>query len=186
MKEHKAVFFSPHNDDEALFGAYTLMRYRPLVVNTLWCDVQESRGADWPRASTRARESHEAMKCLELEHQQWGILESDPDIHEIVKQMMHLCKTYQPTLVFAPAIEKGGHRHHNLVAMAATAAFPKTILKHYLTYTEAGKSTSDRAVVTEPSWPEMKIRLLGYYISQSSQGPGAQPHFFRDQMEYYE
>jgi hypothetical protein len=38
------VFLSPHHDDETLFGAFTLLRERPLVVIVTDSYVQFNRG----------------------------------------------------------------------------------------------------------------------------------------------
>ena len=52
------VFLSPHSDDEILFGAYTIMREKPLVIVCTHATMQGGNGYE------RAMESYKAMKML--------------------------------------------------------------------------------------------------------------------------
>lgn len=58
------LFLSPHNDDETLFGAFTIMREKPLVVVVFDSYIQVARGAEWCDWKTRRQETARAMIAL--------------------------------------------------------------------------------------------------------------------------
>ena len=57
------LFLSPHPDDETLFGAFTLMREKPLVVIITDSYIQQNRGENIT-PQQRFQESVNAMKIL--------------------------------------------------------------------------------------------------------------------------
>src|SRR5690348_4430996 len=96
------VFLSPHNDDEALFGAFTLLRYRPLVVICMYAGEE------------RADESRRACEILGCDVEQWSFDEGDWD--EVETRFGDLERP-----VFAPAFAQGGNFQHNRIAELAPA-----------------------------------------------------------------
>lgn len=173
------LFLSPHCDDETLFGAFSILREKPLVVVLLDSFVQEQRGAVITAQQRRA-ETLEAMKILSAGVEFLGFRDDAPDWQGICGAL----RKYSPELVFAPADEAGGHGHHNAIARIADNLFRRAV-KHYMTYTAWGKSVSANIVPFEPGWPLLKLRALACYESQIGL-PDTRPHFLRAQYEYLE
>jgi hypothetical protein len=159
-----AVFLSPHclGDDEALFGAFTLIRERPLVVVVYDC------------GSEREAETDEAMEVLGCQVQHWRL---PPDVAEAT--ISARVAALKAETVYAPLPETDGQPQHNTVGRAANGQR----VVHYLTYTPAGKSTHGAPVPYEPAWVASKVQALACYPSQSGH-PSHAPHFIRDQTEY--
>jgi LmbE family N-acetylglucosaminyl deacetylase len=171
------IFISPHNDDEVLFGSFTLLRERPLVVMVYDSYVQYRRG-DPITAHQRRKESIRAMEILGIEIAFCGL----PDESDDLEQCAQVLEPYRGAAkVWAPAFEKDGNRHHNLIARVADSLFPQS--QRYLTYTLAGKS---RGVPVEfkAEWITKKLRALACYESQIELS--ATNKFFLDDLyEYY-
>jgi LmbE family N-acetylglucosaminyl deacetylase len=175
------IFISPHNDDEVLFGAFTLLRERPLVVFVFDSYVQPSRGLSGTSAERRRAESLEACGILGCECRFLG-LRDDAEASAI--RIGSLIEDLEPSEIWAPASEVGGHAQHNLVA-AACNRFPAA--HRYLTYTAAGKSFGLKEVpIQQAYWIPAKLFALASYTSQHSLDPrmGCWPHFIGDQREY--
>lgn len=198
------LFFSPHNDDETLFGAFTIQREPDiLVVVCLDSHVQVARGnagCDW---LARRGETVEAMKILRGQPMAnlhfLGLSDSAPSVlmyrqlrTEIIKlvEMLPDASLAFPyagvQCIYAPAIEENGHAHHNLVAQVVIDLFARVVpITHYLTYTPAGKSTSRERVPVGPGMAAKKLQALACYTSQLDLDSTA-PHFLREQYEYYQ
>lgn len=172
------LFLSPHNDDETLFGSYTLLRHRPHVVIVLRSFVEET----WvPPVDYRVRECETmlAMQVLGCTWEQWTFEDELPDWSEVRRRLT----TYTPQCVWAPAWEEGGHAHHNALATLAADLWPERTT-HYLTYTHArGKSEYGTQVHAEKNWPALKARAMKAYASQHRPETGM--HFTRGLEEYY-
>lgn len=179
-----AIFISPHNDDETLFGAFTILRTLPLVVVVFDSYAQEQRGNPVTWRQRRA-ETLAACEILGVRAIFLGFSDADPSITagDVRARLLGALGAYNEA-VFAPAAEPDGHDQHNLVA-AAVDDGPGVC--RYLTYQrEAGKSTSANAVpVLKPEWIGLKLRALACYESQWAPRLGCYPHFLRDQTEYY-
>jgi LmbE family N-acetylglucosaminyl deacetylase len=179
-----SIFISPHNDDETLFGAFTILRERPLVVIVFDSHVQEARGlrVDWKQ---RRHETRKALDILGGQVCYLGLSDADPGVTEaVIREALFKTLGRLSEPVFAPASEEAGHAQHNMVAEAT--AFPG--VRRYLTYTARGKSIVGRPVPIEsPDWIRRKLEALACYTSQFSLDPrmGCYPHFLRDQTEYY-
>lgn len=153
-----SVFLASHNDDEALFGSFTLLRHRPLVVICLY------------DGEARAEESRQACAVLGCEVDQWRFTSPIPAMAEAIWKI--------DGQVFAPARVDGGNADHNLIADLAPADAIR-----YLTYTTDGKQTGGAEVAYEPGWIGLKHQALACYPSQFAQ-PGRAEHFLRDIREY--
>jgi LmbE family N-acetylglucosaminyl deacetylase len=178
-----ALFISPHNDDETLFGAFTILRERPLVVVVYDSHIQEQRGNPVTWHARRA-ETTAAGRILGFNACYLGFSDADPLVSaEAIRARLREVLGVIDETVYAPALETNGHAQHNLVA-AAVDEGPRVV--RYLTYTPAGKSTSRRVVpILEPGWIGLKLRALACYESQWAPRLGCYPHFLRDQTEYY-
>lgn len=165
------VLFAPHNDDETLFAAFTILRYRPHVV------VCYPSAGDYGDPLVRETETREAMTVLGGQQvEQWagGDLEA---------QMRALDAGVTPSMVWAPHADTS-HPDHAEVARAAAAVFGDRV-RSYHTYNAGGKVRRGRPVEHEPVWVSQKLRALLRYESQI-QHPRANQFFTWDLLEYVE
>jgi LmbE family N-acetylglucosaminyl deacetylase len=156
------IVLAPHNDDEALFGAYTCLRYRPKVIVVLRSFVE----AGWnPPVHYAAREAESASSChiLGCEYEQWTHPDNRPDWEQVRAAM----ETLDPERVWAPLPEDGGHPHHNAIGALARELWPQTVF--YATYTHRhGKTTTGTLVEPEPGWEKIKREAMRCYVSQAT------------------
>lgn len=164
------VLFAPHNDDETLFAAFTILRHRPRVV------VCYGSAGDYGDSATREAETREAMAVLGaagVEQWQGG---------DLVRRMREFDAVVKPERVWAPA-SRTSHPDHVAVAIAAATVFGAR-LTSYHTYVDGQKVRSDRPVPFEREWVPQKMRALLRYTSQLSH-PRAYQFFTHDLLEYY-
>ncbi len=171
------LFISPHNDDETLFGAFTILRERPLVLIVYDSWIQFRRG-DPITALNRRNESSAAMKILGAEVRFCGLSDEQLSIPDCEAALRPYTDSQR---VWAPAFELNGNPHHNLVARVAELLFPKC--QRYMTYTSAGKSLGI-PVPIDAGWTLKKLQALACYESQS-QLAATRDFFLNDQREYY-
>lgn len=105
------LFISPHCDDETLFGAYTIMREKPIVA--IFKDVLHIYRHD---------ESRAALDWLELPR----------DNIKFISALHELGTDYEK--VYAPAMQ-GGHPFHDEVCELAIRQFGAKVVL-YSTYTK--------------------------------------------------
>lgn len=184
------LFLSPHNDDETLFGAFTIQREKPLVVVVFDSYVQAIRGNDvtWGQ---RRLETERALETLVPDSADWRFLGLRDDVNQpSITAIAHLVEQLGDfEHVYAPAIELNGHAHHDIVGRVADWIWSPGRVTHYLTYTrDKGKSTSAHRVPVESGeWTRRKLRALACYESQIDiERLGCRPHFMNDLWEYYE
>jgi LmbE family N-acetylglucosaminyl deacetylase len=177
------VFLSPHNDDESLFGAFTLIREKPLVVICLDSQTQAFRG-DGITGAQRAEETARAMNVLGCEWTQWPVGDLEPDWADVHERMENLTALWEIDQVYAPAWESNGHLQHNVIANMADEVFGEEVVTNYLTYTSQGKSKWGVPVAYEPSWVPLKLAALSCYESQIGH-PLQAEHFLRSWREFY-
>lgn len=183
----RKVFISPHNDDEVLFGAFTIMRHREDIEVVVVYDsyVQVTRGNPRCTAKQRRAETIEALTSMgvKLFPQFLGLRDDVPADHIDV---LNAIAQFEGCHLWGPAFENGGNRHHNVVALALSdmAKLPGTTVTKYLTYTSAGKSTYGQLVAPN-HWSDIASKLiaLSCYHSQI-EVPDCRPHFLRSQEEY--
>lgn len=175
-----ALFLSPHNDDEALFGAYTLLREAPdvHVVVVLKSMVQESRGTGithW----MREQETNAALVQLgggRINWKQWSgaCNDQDPDWNVVRAAVLSLAWT--PLFdgghydrVYAPApYEEGGHPHHDMIGQIALDVFrDEAEVTLYHSYRNGrGREEGTPVPVEDPDWIRRKLLALACYGSQ--------------------
>lgn len=169
----------PHNDDESLFLAYTLLREKPLVVIVTDSYIQYERG-DQITAEQRRNETREAMKILGCPVIFLGIKDTEltGDILE------NALRYFKADTVYAPAIQ-GGNGQHDIVGQVAKLLFDNVI--QYTTYTRDVLWTQgSQEIIPTQAEIDLKNKALDCYKSQINLGSTA-PHFtaVRGKSEYY-
>lgn len=162
-----ALLLCPHNDDETLFASFTILRHQPDVVTCLRSYVQEQRGG--PNYLKREDETVMALAVLGsiCRRQQLPVRDDTPDPEMLTRLLAEIRHANDYDVVFAPAVEDGGHDHHNLVGECALHVFGGDVVVPYLTYRRgSGKSRSGNEVPFEPGWPRLKLRAMAEYASQ--------------------
>jgi len=164
------ILLSPHNDDETLFAAFTLIRHKPRVIVVTDSYIQGNRGENIT-AEQRREETRQAMAILGCEVEFWGLRDDRLSATEIVHKCKALGTGHE---VFAPAVQ-GGNRQHDLVGRLAQQIFPRLI--QYTTYTlsEAWTRGSREIVPTEEE-RALKEKALACYQSQINL-PATRHHF---------
>lgn len=157
------IFLAPHNDDETLFGAYTLLRHKPRVIVVLRSFIEATWDPPGPTYVEREEETAAACEILGVGWEQWIFRDDAPDWVGIEYQFTNLRAEH----AFAPWPEPGGHPHHNAIAEIAERVFPS--VTWYTTYTHAkGRTVGPIEIVPEPGWEEIKKRALACYPSQAN------------------
>ncbi|HWY34294.1 MAG TPA: PIG-L family deacetylase [Nitrosopumilaceae archaeon] len=187
------LFISPHNDDESLFGAFTIQRENCQVVIVFDSFIQTHRGYLQCSAVNRRDESIQACKIMGVDPPIFlGFSDAEeytPYLEEkIIIALKRRFKAIEA--VWSPAEEEYGHAQHNMVARACRAAFGPLIKDQYLTYVnppgQSYKSISGKEVPTKPDWVFRKLQALACYYTQVTISElGCWPHFLRSQYEYY-
>jgi hypothetical protein len=179
-----SIFISPHNDDETLFGAFTILREKPLVVIVFDRHVQEARGlpVDWKqrRDETRKRARHPRRSvCLPR------LSDADPGVTAAVireRYSRRLGRLSETSL--RPGV-RGGRARATQHGCRGRRRFRG--VRRYLTYTtresRSRPSGPDSSAGLDPA-EARGARLLRVTI-QPTRGWVAIPTFLRDQTEYY-
>jgi LmbE family N-acetylglucosaminyl deacetylase len=189
-----SLLLSPHNDDECLFGSYTILRERPHVI-VCFASLAQSFTDSTITAARRTLETRRALDILDpyVKFEQWDIPDwpkrddgTDPRAHSnrLRAQMGQLARDRQYDRVFAPLPEPEGDPQHNLVGETARALWGDRVT-FYCTYQlHHGKTTSSNKVLYHPEWPARKRLALACYESQLSL-PSTVHHFTGDLDEFY-
>lgn len=165
------VFLAPHNDDETLFGAFTILKYRPRVI------VCYPSVRDYGAPELRARETREACEILGASAvEQW-------DGRSLGVKLRALEAERRPAVVWAPH-PRASHPEHRAVAELARDVFGDRV-RGYHTYDDGGKVRAGVEVAHETEWIETKLRALLRYPSQLAH-PRASAFFAWDLTEYVE
>jgi LmbE family N-acetylglucosaminyl deacetylase len=182
------LWVAPHNDDETLFGAFTIQRHQPDVVIVFGSYIQYRRGHQRCTAVQRMQESYDALRCLGIPQEKVHFLDFNDAEAWRPEAIAAALEQWHPSEVWIPLVEDGGHHQHNLVGVAGLKAFPNSRIHRYLTYTTAGKSTSTASSMAVPVTGAMvlrKLQALACYRTQLEIDElGCWPHFLRDQQEY--
>jgi LmbE family N-acetylglucosaminyl deacetylase len=180
------LFISPHNDDAVLFGAFTLMRDRPVVMTVLDSYVQLRRGHAEADVFLRRAEDIAAITGVLNRPVLFGGVSDDQPLEKMAEEIRQVFREVGPVQeAWLPLWEDGGHDHHNLVATIGRQEFAVHNIHWYLTYTAAGKSTGGVRVMCSGQMVRKKLEALACYKSQLDiDALGCYPHFLRDQTEY--
>lgn len=185
------IFISPHNDDAVLFGCFTLLREKPLVVTVFDSYLQGIRG--FPvTADQRHQEDINAICCmLDLKLRFCYVPDSTKyeELFVAVRQALkEIADNYDITHVYLPAVYPyDGNEQHNAVGHIGKDVFKGIRKTFYHTYTTKGKVTEGVEVRCEDGqWLLAKYRALECYKSQILiEALGCREHFMRDLREFY-
>jgi SAM-dependent methyltransferase len=165
------LLLSPHSDDETLFAAFTVIRYRPHVV------VCFGSAGDYGDTKVRTNETRQAVGLL------GGHFADQWDGNDLEQRMTELDKVLRPGRVFAPS-PRSSHREHREVADVATKVFGMRVTRFH-TYDEGGKVRRGVPVAFEQEWVVRKRRAMDCYRTQLAH-PRARKFFEDDLAEYQE
>ena len=162
------VVLAPHNDDETLFMAYTVMRNKPLVIIITDGYNQKRMGFE-VNAEQRRLESIEACRILGAPVVFLGIKDTEITEDILAERLSGL----SADIVYAPAIQ-GGHKDHDLVSRVAVRLFGDRV-RHYSTYSKEDFFIQEGTKVV-PIEAEMLLKneALNKYVSQIRY---SKPHF---------
>jgi len=156
------LLLSPHNDDECLFAAYTLMRERPLVIIVTDSDAHLSDGVT---AQQRREESRRACELLGVPVVFLGM--KDGALEQQKTDLKRRLEPFasQPWIhVYAPAIQ-GGHKDHDALGDVVSSMFSP--VSYYATYAQGECfSPLGREIEPTPEEVDRKNRALDCYPSQ--------------------
>jgi len=170
MKVDK-ILWVPHNDDEALFCAYTIIREKPLVIVCFDSYIQE-----WTTWQERRKESQRAMKILGAEVDFLGLSDKEDTREDLIEAM----KDYTADRMWACT---GSNKHHEWLGDVARGLWPSCIICS----TYSGDDLHVKTPwVLHPSPEEIRLKneALNCYKSQLEKN---KPHFdaVRGGNEYY-
>lgn len=187
-----SLLVSPHDDDFALFAAFTCLREQPVIMIVFDSYLQAKRGLPITHEQ-RAEETLAASRELGfLPVIRLGFRDDDPTInlHRVRSRAGQVMQSLGIDRIFAPAWEAGGHEQHNLTA----AAFGMNVVRQndgvarYLTYTRTPcqKSTSANEMpILKPEWIGKKLRSLACFESQFIPAAGCVEHFIGRSLREY-
>lgn len=179
------LILEPHNDDCALFAAFTAIREQAHIVTCLRSHKQAQTGVMY---FEREWESAEAASELGCTWEQWSI----PDDASEGRMWAGVESTLRSELarvvwdhVYAPAPIEGGHEHHNIVGRIAGELVGAERLTLYTTYRRHhGRDTGPPVNVDDPTWIACKLRALACFPSQHA-NVGTRPWFMDGLQEWY-
>lgn len=169
----RSLFISPHDDDHALFGAFTCMRKKPVICVVTDSYIQPNRGEKGCDAETRARETAASAAILGCEVARLGI--RDDALNEaILRYKFQRTKGFD--VIYVPAIIENGNPQHNMIGKIAKEIFGDKC-KFYTTYSRTDlwyKGTEE--VVPTKEELVLKEKSLACFPSQINL-PATRPHF---------
>lgn len=175
------LFISPHNDDETLFGAFTLMREKPLVLMMTDSYIQPNRGEKGCSARERREETLAALKLIGCPVVFAGLRDDALDTNSILGILSSFDGFEK---VYAPAVQGGNPQHDMIGEMARQVFYDKLVF--YTTYSKEELWTKgDIEVVPTLEELGLKNRMLECYTSQLYL-PATRPHFLaiKDKSEW--
>ena len=154
------LLLSPHNDDECLFAAYTLMREKPLVIIVTDSDLAEGVTAEKRREESRQACELLGVPVVFLGLKDGGLEQQKDDLRRRLEPFAS-----QPwTHVYAPAFQ-GGHKDHDALAEVVSSMFSP--VSYYATYGPGETYTpAGREIKPTPEEIDRKNRALECYASQ--------------------
>lgn len=165
------IFIAPHSDDEILFGAYTIMRKKPLVVIVTNSTLQGNNGEE------RVLESYKAMRMLGANVCFLGI-DEDKLNEEILIEKLGQFRSDE--IVYIPEIEENGNPHHNLISEVCEKMFWN--IRKYKTYTGTEMRTIGKEIIPTKEEKELKLKAMQCYQTQIKNPMTS--HYFLTTKEY--
>jgi LmbE family N-acetylglucosaminyl deacetylase len=162
----KTLFIAPHNDDEALFGAYIIQIYKPRVVVLTDSYIQYERGELKSIWTARRCESLAAMDILDPGSDvDFGSIK-DKEFNQELCEAALLPYVGKFDTVFSPLPNEGGNWMHDVTGQVADKLFPG-VSQHYSTYTKSREYPAGITPVAASD--EMKIKKLKAIACYKSQ-----------------
>lgn len=163
----KNLFIAPDCDDEALFGTYIILRYKPLVLIVLDGYRHEEKFGESKGILVRRKETEAAMKILGVEVEFLGI----PDNALYLDNLEVNLEDYPcDGKVFAPA-KQGGNPNHDIVSDAAKKVYGDGVI-YYSTYAKNDlKPRGETPLHPTEKEKQLKERALICYKSQLEINP---------------
>jgi hypothetical protein len=146
------LLLSPHDDDQVLWCAWTILREEPTVCIVYDSFVQTARGVEGCDAQSRKIESIKAQHELfppdpvyphafrgKSDLFDLGLRDDTDYAPAYIRSEIQRQTNMTYTEVWAPAYEEGGHDQHNVVARVGDLFEAEGCVVHrYLTYTRGG------------------------------------------------
>lgn len=179
---NRSLAIVPHQDDDSLFLAFTLMREKPLVLFVTDSYIQAQRG-DGITAQQRNEEALKAMEILGCA----SCFASLPDTQLNREDLFSLFRRfYGFEKIYAPMPYENGNPHHSMIGEVAKEVWPEAI--QYATYTRTNLWMNGKTEII-PTKEELalKQKALACYRSQIIL-PSTRPHFIAvlGKSEWYE
>ena len=140
-QHNKKLFIACHNDDEALFGAYTLMREKPLVVVVTDGITHKKRFGIDPK--TRRAESIKACNIARVSVQFLGLPDDKLKKSDL---KLHFSRLKGFSKIYAPALD-GGNPVHDMVSEMAWYVWGDKVT-FYTTYSRVNFHIKGDVVIT--------------------------------------
>lgn len=170
-RHNRSLAIIPHQDDDSLFMAFTLLREKPLVLFVTDSYIQAQRG-DGITADQRNGEALKAMEILGCSAC-FGTIPDTQITREELLSLFH--RFYGFDKVYAPMPYENGNPHHNLIGEVAKEVWPNVI--QYATYTRTNLWMNGKTeIIPTPEELALKNRALACYRSQILL-PSTKPHF---------
>lgn len=168
------LFIEPHQDDATLYGFYTLLRVKPLIVSVTSSFIQPERGEIGCDAETRNREAIEAAKIAGCPIVFLNIRDTELT-EEILRDRL---KGFNPETVYIPAQHENGNPQHNLIGKVALELFGTQKCEQYCTYERGDFNIVKGSYEVKPIHNEadLKNKALDCFRSQLNL-PSTRPHF---------
>lgn len=166
------ALIAPHSDDECLFAAYTIMRYKPLVI--IATDYDGKRG---PTALERRNESIEGCAVLGAKVDFLGIPESEFTLERLMIELGS--PRFLGVMLEWTCAKQGGHPHHDICSQIRS-------YRKYATYTKDELEPFGNIKI-EPTDAEfeLKKRALACYKSQWKLNPQHFEAVLEARSEFY-
>lgn len=168
------LFIEPHQDDATLYGFYTLLRVKPLIVSVTSSFIQPERGEIGCDAETRNREAIEAAKIAGCPIVFLNIRDTELT-EEILRDRL---KGFNPETVYIPAQHENGNPQHNLIGKVALELFGHKKCEQYCTYVRGDFNIVKGSYEVKPIHNEARLKnqALDCFKSQLAL-PSTRPHF---------
>ncbi len=162
----KTLFLAPHNDDEALFGAYIIQIHKPVVLVLTDSYIQYERGEMLSLWTARRLETLGALDILdpEVDCDFLGIKDKEFN-QELCEAALEPYTHDDYDVVFAPLSNEGGNWMHDVTGQVADKLFPT--VRHYSTYTKTREYPAGTiAIPADAAMKAKKLKAIECYKSQ--------------------
>jgi LmbE family N-acetylglucosaminyl deacetylase len=168
------IFLEPHQDDATLYGFYTLLRLKPLLISVTSSFIQPERGDAGCDAETRNKETIEAAKIAGCPVVFLNIRDTELT-EEILRDRLN---GFNPEKAYIPAQHENGNPQHNLIGKVALELFGKEKCEQYCTYVRGDFNIVKGSfeIIPVHNEAELKNKALDCFKSQLAL-PSTRPHF---------